>query len=494
MINLNWKLLAGVSTLASLIAISSADDIGKKSVEVSIAKREIPLNLEQAIARALDTSSSLQIAAKQLDIDRAMEGSVGSQLKPHVGFNVSATRFDAPSVIDFGTSKVTALQEHLEILSLSIEQKLDILGKIKLSKSQVHLQQEADKAAFEGIALNRVFQAKVAYFDYLRSRHQVNVAESGLKDSVAHENIARRLFENKVGQKVDLLRAETNTAQAQQNVTAAKNSADIALANLNNLVGRPLDLPIELEDVEGVGVGDDIRASKDAISTNPTELLPHLKLFRSPAESVNNIDVNNSISIAQTRRPDIVRNAAIARAQEVGVRVAKHGLDPEFNVSLTGSHYPTPSFQYVRPSTVALSFVASIPIFDGGRTKSEIEQAKSKQDQAKLSLESSKSDAALTVRQSYLNLQTAARQIDSVNVALSQAIAARQLAQVRYEAQVGLYLEIADAQAALVRAESIQVDAVYNYLIARAAFENAVGLDLKHQTNTVAIPASSPKS
>ena len=88
---------------------------------------------------------------------------------------------------------------------------------------------------------------------------------------------------------------------------------------------------------------------------------------------------------------------------------------------------------------------------------------------------STRSDVALDVQQSYLNLVTAAQQIGAANAALQSAIAARQLAQLRYEGQVGLYLEVTDAQAALVQAENNQVNAVYNYLVARAQFQNAIG-------------------
>jgi outer membrane protein len=59
---------------------------------------------------------------------------------------------------------------------------------------------------------------------------------------------------------------------------------------------------------------------------------------------------------------------------------------------------------------------------------------------------------------------------------LQQAIAARQLAQVRYEGQVGTYLEVTDAQSALVQAENSQVNAVYDYFVARAQFENSIGV------------------
>ena len=54
--------------------------------------------------------------------------------------------------------------------------------------------------------------------------------------------------------------------------------------------------------------------------------------------------------------------------------------------------------------------------------------------------------------------------------------------------QVGLFLEVTDAQAALIRAENSQVDAVYNYLTARAQYENVLGIPALQQTNTLTVP------
>ena len=104
-----------------------------------------------------------------------------------------------------------------------------------------------------------------------------------------------------------------------------------------------------------------------------------------------------------------------------------------------------------------------------------MQEARLRTQNAATSLASTRSDVALDVRQAYLNLATAAQQIGAANAALQSAIGARQLAQLRYEGQVGLYLEVTDAQSALVQAENNQVDAIYNYLVARAQFQNAVG-------------------
>jgi len=107
--------------------------------------------------------------------------------------------------------------------------------------------------------------------------------------------------------------------------------------------------------------------------------------------------------------------------------------------------------------------------------RDRIQEARLRTENAQTTAGSVKSGITLDVRQAYLNLQTASRQIEAANAVLQQAIAARQLAEIRYQGQVGLFLEVTDAQSALVQAESSQVNAVYDYLVARANFDNALG-------------------
>ena len=140
-----------------------------------------------------------------------------------------------------------------------------------------------------------------------------------------------------------------------------------------------------------------------------------------------------------------------------------------------GITFPRHLFKHRVNAQQVLRASLTIPLYDGGATRDRVSEARERVETAQANLSASKSEAALSVRQAYLNLLTAARQIDAANATLTQAVAARQLAQVRYSGQVGLFLEVTDAQAALVRAQNAQVDAVYDYLIARARFENATG-------------------
>jgi outer membrane protein TolC len=163
------------------------------------------------------------------------------------------------------------------------------------------------------------------------------------------------------------------------------------------------------------------------------------------------------------------------RMAQTGIKLARAGLEPRLGINLSGDYYPTVSFSYPRQQTAAITAMLTIPLYDGGATRDKIGEARLRKDNAETSVDSIKSNISLDTRNAYLNWLTAANQIEAANSALRQAIATRQLAQIRYEGQVGLYLEITDAQTALVAAENNQVNAVYDYLVARAQFKNAIG-------------------
>jgi outer membrane protein TolC len=187
------------------------------------------------------------------------------------------------------------------------------------------------------------------------------------------------------------------------------------------------------------------------------------------------MDIARDIDTAQRLRPEALNAQLLTRVAETGIKLARAGLEPTFRLAASTNYYPTTSFQYPRQAESDVTFAISFPLYDGGATRARIQAARLQTENARTILDRRRKDIALDVRQTYLNLVTAARQIEAANTALQQAIAARQLAQARYEGQVGLYLEVTDAESALVQAENSQVNAVYDYLIARARFENALG-------------------
>ncbi|MDQ2800474.1 MAG: TolC family protein, partial [Armatimonadota bacterium] len=317
----------------------------------------------------------------------------------------------------------------------------------------------------------RILRAQTIYFNTLRAQHQVDVAGAALNNAQRQLQDATNLNAAGVGQKIDVLRAQTQVSTAQQNLTAAQNNLGIAVTSFNDLVGRALEAPVRLLDPPGVIIQQPVT---DFSRVGAPDTKAQLPLPAAPSE-VGGINIANSLQAANRQRPEILQAQVNVRVAETGVKLSRAGLEPTFSLSAAGNYYPTPSFQFPRQRTAQLTATLNIPLYDGGATRDRVQESRLRTQNAQTSLASTRSDVALDVRQAYLNLATAAEQIGAANAALQSAIGARQLAQLRYQGQVGLYLEVTDAQAALVQAENNQVDAVYNYLVARAQFQNAVG-------------------
>ncbi len=434
-------------------------------------------DVDRTVRAALANSTALRNALRQVAIDERRAGAASAQGRPAITGSARATRFDQATTVAFSPDSppVEVLPDHMEELVLGVTQRLDLTGQIRAATSEARLQALADRFRADAIAQSEALRARVAYYDLLRAEHQVQVAEANLRAARAQSATARRLYEAQVGQKLDLLRAVTQEAQAEQEVARARNDRDNARSAFNDLVGRPLATPVRLADVPGVSVGTDLPANALENAPVGAASLPFTP-FTPPIADVERIDLDRDIREAQSRRAEALRSEVLVRVAETGVKIARGGQEPEVSVSATGSYFPTTSLQAPRQRTAGISAALTIPLYDGGATRERVAEARLRTESARADHDRVRDDIALEVRQAHRNLLTAARQIAAANTALEQATAARQLAQIRYEGQVGLFLEVTDAQAALVRAESDQVNAVYAYLIARARYESALGL------------------
>ena len=434
--------LAGVQTTNLMIPIAIIQ-------LVTIQAQTPPLTLERAIEIALSGSRSVKIARRtaQADAKRADQTAAGG--KPQLSVNASALRFDQATKVSLNpqTPPFTVLKEHTETLTLGLSQRIDLYGEIHAATSQARLQSLADDFAVAEIERQRRLTVTILYLTLLKTRGQVKVAEAALSASEAQEKQARTLFEGGIGQKLDVLRASTALSQAVQNLEAARNAEASARAALNDELDQPLEAPLEISELAELE-----KVSKDT-------LIPK--------------DIEAQTKTATQKRGDILQAETLIRAAQLGVNVAQAGDKPSLSWQVSGSYYPTTSFQSPRQRTGVVGVSLGVPLSDGGLTRARTEEARLRVENAKLQRDQLQSNVALEVRQAYLNLKTAVRQIENTKNALEQARSARDLAQIRYGGQVGLFIELSDAQSALVRAETNANDAQYDFQIALSRYQSA---------------------
>ena len=428
-------------------------------------------NLSQTIQAGVQSSADVQTATRNVQIDAKRADEAAAAARPNVNASGQATRFDQKTVIPFGNMVIPVTGTHLEILQLNLTDRLDLTGQIAASTDQFRLQSLADTFILGQVRNARILRAQTIYFNTLRAQHQVDVANAELVDAQRQLTDATNLNTAGVGQRIDVYRAQTQVATAEQDVATAENNYGVALESFNDLVGRPLNAPVILQDAPGVTIALPVT---DFSQVGAPDIKAAPPLPNAPGE-VAAININNALQYANQQRPEILQAQVNVRVAQTGIKLARAGQEPTFSLAAAGDYYPDTNFQFPRKRTAQITANLNIPLYDSGITRDRVQESRLSTQNAQTSLASTRSDVALDVRQSYLNLATAARQIGAANAALQSAIAARQLAELRYQGQVGLYLEVTDAQSALVQAENNQVDAVYNYLVARAQFQNAIG-------------------
>lgn len=461
---------------------SSTNGSGQSASGTSGAQGSLPLpgasaapqvfNLSQTIQAGVQSSADVQTATRNIQIDAKRADEAAAAARPNLNASGQATRFDQKTLVAVGPGPpIQVTGTHIEILQLNLTDRLDLTGQIAASTDQFRLQSLADGFILGQVRNARILRAQSIYFNTLRAQHQVDVANAELVNAQRQLKDATNLNAAGVGQRIDVYRAQTQVATAEQDVATAENNYGVALESFNDLVGRPLNAPVILQDAPGVTIALPVTDFSQVGAPDPKAVPP---LPNAPGE-VAAIDVNNALQYANQQRPEILQAQVNVRVAQTGIKLARAGQEPTFSLAAAGDYYPDTNFQFPRKRTAQITANLNIPLYDSGITRDRVQEARLSTQNAQTSLASTRSDVALDVRQSYLNLATAARQIGAANAALQSAIAARQLAQLRYEGQVGLYLEVTDAQSALVQAENNQVDAVYNYLVARAQFQNAIG-------------------
>ena len=113
--------------------------------------------------------------------------------------------------------------------------------------------------------------------------------------------------------------------------------------------------------------------------------------------------------------------------------------------------------------------------FDGGLTHGKVVQAKANLSASQSSLDAASLSVISDVSQAYINLRTAEQHVVTANSEVANAQVALDLALGRYQAGLGIFLNVLDAQAAQVTAQTNLVTAQSSVNQARAALAHAIG-------------------
>ncbi len=414
------------------------------AVQAQQAAQETTFSLEKCLAYALAHSPQVTAAENEVKAARAGLGQALAASKPKITASASHTQMGPVTTFDFmgysvevGTDKATRYGADLSYLLYSS-------GKIENTQRALS---EQVKAAELGLELTRrklAYDVARAYLQLLSAKRYLKVAQQNVELARQHLDVANKRYETGVAPKFFRTRASVAVSRAEQQLTTAQNGVALAEAALKTLMHYPLQKPLTSEDLK-------------------------VELPEIP-------ELSKLLSEAYKQRLELQQLDLACKSAAYQVKAAAAG--DKFSLVAASSYYRehvggfgTSDYKW------NASLMLTRPLYDGGKTREETRQAKAAlaklEDQRALV----KDQVALQVKQAASTLENALARYKLAQANVKQAEEAFQIAQLRYEAGVGLEVEFNDARTALTAAREDLAAAAYGVQLAQVNLEEALGVD-----------------
>lgn len=309
--------------------------------------------------------------------------------------------------------------------------------------SKVRQSMEANR---KQVAKNVILDVKTQFYGVLLSREVLKINQRGLELAEAHLKNITAMFNNGVASEFDLLRAEVQVANARPKVISSGNSLELQMNLIKNVIGIPLDTEI---DIQGELIPD---------------FIDETVIEATGKTALENRDDYRNLSLI---RDAYLMNVKIERGNKFPILSANYTytFQGESNNFAFDSNY----------SSQAASLNFSLPLFDGFRTSSRVQQARITVKETDYQLIKLKEGIEIQITQSKNAMDNARKRMESTDKTVEQAERAYNISRTRFESGQGTQLEIFDAQMALELSQLNRLQSVFDYEIAKAQWENAVG-------------------
>ncbi len=408
----------------------------------------VDLNLPKTVQMALDYNRDIknsQYALKKAEytIDEAKAGKA-----PVVDYTFSTQRSratDASLVASRSRNAISnAFGNNLSVTiplytGGKVEGNIDVakLGKTNAQEDILRVEQATKYSAIEG------YYGLLAYQELQGVYHEAVDNLQGHLDNVqAQYNVGTKA-------KVDVLSSDVSLANAKTTAITADNNVAIAESNLNNILGLPLETKLNLADHQ----------------------LPF---------DTYNISLQEATDYAMKYRPEVLQAAIAVQQAERNIDIADAGNKP--TVAITGgNNWADNTFPGIDANKRSWNIGAGVTynFYDGGATKAKVNQAKQDLLVARETEQKTREAVQLEVKQAYLNIRSAAQKVEETQTVVDQAHENYRIQNIRYQAGVGINLDVLDAQLSLNEAQVNHIQALYDYNVGIAKLEQVMGVDVE---------------
>lgn len=233
--------------------LAGAEDMAAFERDLDALFAQGGLTADQAAGRASKVSPS--VLRRAAEVEAAIASAQAAELVrvPQVGAKASFTYLSPVDPISFGPGVSIEVPNKSTVLQASIAVPLsDYLLRFPKIIDAAKLGMQVARASKQSTEINAGQEARLAYYEWLRARLQVLIAERQHAQVKAVLKQVRALADAQRLSKADLMRVESNEAQAEQVVNQLRNLASLREEQLRLLIGARDEEPLALgEDPRG---------------------------------------------------------------------------------------------------------------------------------------------------------------------------------------------------------------------------------------------------
>lgn len=430
--------------MKSLIAVTTLIWLSflQPRAEAQSPTKENLLPLDSAVTLALQRHPALKASASFVQAAQYRVDQVVSGYYPQLYFNTSLTRWDWVL-----PNKKILLGNSLNDLyaEFTLQQLLYNGGKTGIQSDLAHTLVETESLTRQRLQQAIVFSVARAYLLLLKAERLIGVQELAIENLRDHVVTAELLYRSGKVSQLDVLKAQTQIALANEELVKAKNSVTVRRQELFGAMG--------------------VDTVYDFRTVDLTEVLWQREQFRSLRE--------DSLLALLHRHPDLQRAELDVQGREQEISLAQTDYYP--SVFVRGGYNWEDSRVFPGNKNWTVGVGLSLPLFQGGATQASVDQAKSRTEAARATEEALRQRLQVAVRTTLTTLDDTRSRVRSAAEIVRLAEESEKVASLKYRTGKGTNLDVLDAEMVLTNARINYIQVLTDYAVATAELNFNLG-------------------
>ncbi|MCX5710221.1 MAG: TolC family protein [Candidatus Omnitrophica bacterium] len=402
------------------------------------------ITIAQGIDMVLKNNRMIKSALPDNEISFQDSLIARSSLLPQLSGYINKTFNEHPPGTLFGSTAIETGNKDPATFGFDVYQTIFDFGKNLHNFKASREIYKATRAHTESVKRLTVLEFITAYFNVLETEKMILVFEKETESLEAYLNDVRQLYEHGLAVENDLLPAKVRLADAKQRLIAARNTREIAIARLNNILALPLRERTRVQDIA--------------------------------MENPGFPDMDNAWNAAVTLRPEIAFYADQIKASVLTEKAKAVANLPEVFADL-GYSYQQNKYA-TNDKNTSFELGAKVDLYDGGAAQSQLFKERARQRQLKEQKDKITEDIKFEVEDSYYGLKNAFEKVQVAKGALEQADENVRFYRIKYNAGAATNTDVLEAISLQTKAQVNYCADDYEMKRGYAKLMYAMGLDL----------------